>query len=252
MQPVVMADEYYISVVQTFGHYLLAEYERGMKKEAEKMGDIIKGNFRDTYRNITLKTLFGLKWMTNYCPKAKYLLKCDDDVVINFPIVLDILESSKSKTNTIWGPLTLKAKTMRAGKYYMFYSDYPFYYLPPYMRGSAYVMSIDILDSVFRTAEYVPAIPIDDVYVTGILPKILGINLSSTSAEKWGKEKPTACKLLTGEYIVGFYEKAEDQLATWKKMEQTLPSSCLPTTCGFFQWVFGKCSRFWKSLTTLE
>ena len=213
-----------------------------MLQEAEEKNDIIKGSFIDTYRNITLKSLFGIRWMTKYCPTAKYLLKCDDDVIIDFPKVLNILES-ESKTNTIWGPLTLNAKTRREGKYYLSYSHYPFYYLPPYMRGSGYVMSADTLGPVFKSSEYVPVIPIDDVYITGILGKILNINLSPTDAKKWGKMDATGCDILTGKYIVGIYETAKTMLEVWQVLATGNPSDCPPPKCGFFKRILGKCEQ---------
>ena len=168
-----------------------------------------------------MKSLFGLKWMTVFCPSAKYLLKCDDDVIINFPVIVDILESSE-RTNTIWGPLTINARTQRWGKYWLSWSDYPFFYLPPYTRGSAYVISADIIEPLFNTGEYVPMIPIDDVYVTGILGKILHINLYPKYAEKWGKFNPLPCDIRRNRTIVGILDDGTSLLNMWQKLTEKL------------------------------
>lgn len=46
-------------------------------------GDIVQGNFGDAYRNMTYKHVMGLKWVAHHCPMAKYVLKTDDDMVVN-------------------------------------------------------------------------------------------------------------------------------------------------------------------------
>ncbi|XP_075547265.1 beta-1,3-galactosyltransferase 4-like [Dermacentor variabilis] len=51
--------------------------------ESARYGDIIQADFRDTYRNLTLKSVFLLKWAFMYCSRAQFLLKTDDDVFVN-------------------------------------------------------------------------------------------------------------------------------------------------------------------------
>ena len=34
----------------------------------------------------------GLKWMSIFCPKAKYVLKTDDDIFVNIPLLIEALE----------------------------------------------------------------------------------------------------------------------------------------------------------------
>ena len=48
--------------------------------------------FQDTYQNLTIKTVMGLKWMSIFCPKAKYVLKTDDDIFVNIPLLIKALE----------------------------------------------------------------------------------------------------------------------------------------------------------------
>lgn len=54
-----------------------------VEKESMRYGDIVQGNFIDVYRNMTYKHVMGLKWVAHHCPKAKYVLKTDDDVMVN-------------------------------------------------------------------------------------------------------------------------------------------------------------------------
>uniref|UniRef100_H2XRS7 Hexosyltransferase n=2 Tax=Ciona intestinalis TaxID=7719 RepID=H2XRS7_CIOIN len=45
-------------------------------------GDILQADFHETYRNITLKAIMGLKWVVKYCPRAAYVTKVDDDMFV--------------------------------------------------------------------------------------------------------------------------------------------------------------------------
>ncbi|KAF9405943.1 hypothetical protein HW555_013507 [Spodoptera exigua] len=56
--------------------------------ESNSYGDIVQGNFIDAYRNMTYKHVMGLKWIVHHCPKVKYILKADDDILVNSPQML--------------------------------------------------------------------------------------------------------------------------------------------------------------------
>ena len=43
--------------------------------------------FQDTYRNLTLKTVMGLKWSAIFCPQARHVMKTDDDIFVNVPLL---------------------------------------------------------------------------------------------------------------------------------------------------------------------
>ena len=53
--------------------------------ESNVYHDIIQGDFIDRYTNLTFKSLLAMNWTEKYCSKAKYFIKSDDDMVINFP-----------------------------------------------------------------------------------------------------------------------------------------------------------------------
>ncbi|XP_053201843.1 beta-1,3-galactosyltransferase 5-like [Panonychus citri] len=51
------------------------ELQRSINQENKIHGDIIQGNFVDTYRNLTYKHVMGLKWITYYCRSAKFIIR---------------------------------------------------------------------------------------------------------------------------------------------------------------------------------
>ncbi len=44
---------------------------------------VLKQDFVDSYRNLTLKSIMWLKWTSDFCPNAQYVLKLDDDLIVN-------------------------------------------------------------------------------------------------------------------------------------------------------------------------
>lgn len=46
-------------------------------------GDIIRQDFLDTYNNLTLKTIMAFRWVTEFCPNARYIMKTDMDAFTN-------------------------------------------------------------------------------------------------------------------------------------------------------------------------
>lgn len=47
------------------------EHQTSLKVENRKYKDLIQGNFRDAYRNMTYKHVMALKWATYHCPSKR-------------------------------------------------------------------------------------------------------------------------------------------------------------------------------------
>ena len=52
-------------------------------EESEEFGDVVQGDFIDSYRNMTYKHLLGYRWINEHCPDASYVLKSDDDQFVD-------------------------------------------------------------------------------------------------------------------------------------------------------------------------
>ena len=152
------------------------QFEAAIRDEQTQSDDIIQGDFIDSYRNLTLKSLFGLKIVAEMCPNVKYLMKSDDDMFINLPFMIERLGELQLK-RSIMGPLINFSDVKMTGKWAMTDNEFPFPKFPPYLAGSAYVITTDIVVELLVTSDYVPYIFIDDVYVTGILGRILNVTL---------------------------------------------------------------------------
>ena len=209
-----------------FGLHKDPAWNAHLRRENEELGDVIQGDFLDTYKNMTLKSLLGLKWVVNHCPSATYLLKSDDDMFINIPYLIETLHY-RNMRRTIMGPLCLGSPVYRKGKWGIKKDDFPFSRYPPYEAGSAYVITGDIIAELFETSEYVPAIFIDDVYITGILGRIIGVDHAQQRGfAYWPTKAPVPCHIIYDDVITGHKMKGPILLDFWKRLKTTNPKTC--------------------------
>lgn len=191
--------------------------------EHDKYNDILQGDFFDDYRNMTLKSLLGLKYVSEHCSRnVRYMLKSDDDMFINLPFLIHALNITRPN-RTIIGPFNGKSKVLRKGKWKLSRTEYPFSWFPPYESGSAYIITMDITTELFETSNYVPWIFIDDVYITGILGKIL--NVKHLHFPKlfsyWTDRKPQPCDIIRNRKIT--FTKCSHQVLRqlWDNLQNT-------------------------------
>ena len=76
-------------------------------EESAKFGDILQADMVDHYNNLTLKSVFTLKFFLNESnfedSKAPfYLMKVDNDVYLNVPQLLRLLEDKKLKRSPMF------------------------------------------------------------------------------------------------------------------------------------------------------
>lgn len=115
-------------------------------KEISEHGDIVYGNFKDAYRNLTYKHVMGLKWVTHHCSVAKYVLKTDDDVLVNSRELRHFLARELSP----WGARDLimcqvlknaKAQRSAKSKWKVTTHEYAKQYYPTYCAGMCHFSS---------------------------------------------------------------------------------------------------------------
>ena len=198
-----------------------------IRSENDIYDDIIQGNFTDAYRNMTIKSLLGLKWVSENCDRdtVPYMLKSDDDMFISIPYLIDIL-LTRRPTRSIMGPLNRHSKVYRTGKWAINKTTFPFVWYPPYEGGSCYVISNDIVRELYETSAYVTPIFIDDVYVTGILARIIGANhVRQRGFASWVDKPPTACDFVSRKKIAGTKVTPALMYVLWKAVNSA-NSSC--------------------------
>lgn len=151
------------------------ETQKKIDAESRKYLDVIQGNFLDVYRNLTLKHIMSLKYASYHCPQAKYILKTDDDVFVNMPLMTSFLSNDLSPFGTsklLLCSVQKFASVFRTyrSKWRVAFKEYPFRKYPPYCLGWAILYSPDVVFTLYKSAQNTSDIFwIDDVHITGIL-----------------------------------------------------------------------------------
>ena len=73
-----------------------ASLQLNIEEESRKFGDIVQEGFIDSYNNLTVKSVMLLKWVTQRCNSAFYIMKTDDDTMVNLQSLQHFLQSHQS------------------------------------------------------------------------------------------------------------------------------------------------------------
>ncbi|XP_017013247.2 uncharacterized protein [Drosophila takahashii] len=180
-------------------------------------GDLIRGNFIDSYNNLTLKTISTLEWADLHCPKAKYILKTDDDMFINVPKLLTFLDKHKEK-RIIYGRLAKKWKPIRnkKSKYYVSVDQFAAGVFPSFTTGPAYVLTGDIVHELYVRSLKTVYLKLEDVFTTGIVAKSL--NIKRVQANEFVNRRISFNPCNIRNAISVHMIKSNEQFDLWKKL----------------------------------
>lgn len=180
-------------------------------------GDLIRGNFIDSYNNLTLKTISTLEWADLHCPKAKYVLKTDDDMFINVPKLLAFLDKHKDK-RTIFGRLAKKWKPIRnkKSKYYVSVDQFAAGVFPSFTTGPAYVLTGDVVHDLYMRSLKTVYLKLEDVFTTGIVAKSLDIKRVQANEFVNRRISFNPCNIRNA--ISVHMIKSNEQFDLWKKL----------------------------------
>lgn len=148
-----------------------------LETESEQFGDIVIGQFVDTYRNLTRKTIMGYEWLTSFCLEAQFVVKTDDDVLVNiFKLTKDIeawLPTDATSSN-IWCAVHWRERVIRDrnSAFYASPIDFPDYIFPKHCAGVGYVTTNTVINRIIDeiSRSFLGRICThEDVFMTGIV-----------------------------------------------------------------------------------
>ncbi|XP_071167294.1 beta-1,3-galactosyltransferase 5-like [Mytilus edulis] len=221
----------HIEYIFVLGQTLKPEIQQKINKESEKYMDIVQGNFVDSYRNLTYKLVFSLFWVNNFCSNTKFVVKVDDDVIINIVLLIQHLQQKKKDnllTNVLECYMLIDKGPIRRNnsKWRTSLLEYPFPKYPPYCNGNPSIMSIDVIIKMYDTTKEVPFLWLEDVYGGGFLPWISNIEM----------HQPTCYGIyVTNENIHGnacklFYLSSSSNIIfhkdIWEQISKQMNTSC--------------------------
>lgn len=157
--------------------------------------DILQGSFIDAYRNMTYKHVMAFKFYTYSCPNAQILIKVDDDVFVNTPLISQYISNKENPTSLNYSnnninlfsenllfcdkySQSLVKRTYRS-KWRVSFKEYSKRYYPPYCPGFAIIYSSDVVFRLYSAAQKHKYFWIDDVLITGVIASSINITITS-------------------------------------------------------------------------
>ena len=144
-----------------------------LKVESDNNHDIIQIDFKDSYANLTYKTITGVRWANEYCENAKYVMKTDDDMYVNtelLPLLMKQIPLENFLGGFCWGPSQPHRDVN--SKWYVPYQSYKGSWFPSMCSGTGYILSSDIIPRILATSRNIPFFHLEDVYLAICLNKI--------------------------------------------------------------------------------
>ncbi|GFT00438.1 n-acetyllactosaminide beta-1,3-N-acetylglucosaminyltransferase 4 [Nephila pilipes] len=158
-----------------------------IEHEGYRYGDLVQINLTESFRNLGKKSMAGLLWSKNFCSKADFVMKTDDDILVHVPNLLKALEGSRNTDSLLMCHENRMRKILRKElldrtdlpssyhKYEVSRNELPGQYYPPYCSGMAYVFTSSVRDRLLDASMTTPIFFIEDVYLTGFCRHKAGI-----------------------------------------------------------------------------
>jgi hypothetical protein len=166
--------------------------------EFDTYRDVVQQTFIDAYRNLTYKGIIklsyntiylyiisvgimALNWISRHCNQVPYILKTDDDMLINMFSILNHLYTltyvypTEAWRTSIACLVWTRMRVTRdpSSKWFVSSNEYPYEHFERYCSGSAYFITQDLIQPLFQATRYIPFFWIDDYYITGLLPRAI-------------------------------------------------------------------------------
>ena len=148
-------------------------------REGHIYKDIVQDDFIDSRENRSLKGIMSLKWLTENCANAKYVIKVDDNYLVNvFNLIPYLQIEVRKRERMIICNVDPNNKSLKSSK------QKP----PPHCQGNSWIITRDLIPELYVMSMRVKPIPEDNVYITGLLPNFLR-NISYLQAMSWDTDK---------------------------------------------------------------
>uniref|UniRef100_A0A8C4SLJ9 Hexosyltransferase n=2 Tax=Erpetoichthys calabaricus TaxID=27687 RepID=A0A8C4SLJ9_ERPCA len=120
--------------------------------ESHQHKDIIQGKFNDSDGNLILKMKLMLEWVVTFCPFARFIIKSDEDMFVNYKSLVEYLLGLKRHPDDLYiGRVIHQEMPDRnaQSKDFIPLSQYSEKYYPDYCSGAAFVISQDVARKIF-------------------------------------------------------------------------------------------------------
>ena len=151
------------------------QLDKKIEKESNRYNDIVQESFQDSYLNLTLKTIQGITWVSKYCSNAKYVLKVDDDVIVNSYSLLSYLENLKLNTSNnllCFNHKNAPISRRSSSKFFVSYNEFKTNSYPQYCDGPAYMFQGNLAQPLYEASLVTKYFKFEDVYFGELAAKL--------------------------------------------------------------------------------
>uniref|UniRef100_A0A224YQ19 Hexosyltransferase n=1 Tax=Rhipicephalus zambeziensis TaxID=60191 RepID=A0A224YQ19_9ACAR len=147
------------------------EVQRKVLAEAEIHGDVVQGDFVDSYENLTYKSAMLLRWAREKCSETDFVLKIDDDVLLSVWDLAAVANGLRGIERSMWGYLYRGFRPHRnvASKWYVSREKYAPDTYPDFLSGTGYLISGDAISALEDVTHDECFFTLEDIYLTGIV-----------------------------------------------------------------------------------
>ena len=161
-----------------------------IEHEHTQYGDIVQGDFVDTYHNLSYKAVLGNLWASEFCQQAEFVVKTDDDMFVDLYEVYVLtrkylINAEYVRNKFIMCPVWRGLPIIRdkKNKWYAPFDDIPedtrarkgHEVYPVSCSGWLWITNPGTSAAIASAAKQVKFFWIDDVWVTGYIAKHLNI-----------------------------------------------------------------------------
>uniref|UniRef100_A0A0N7ZD34 Hexosyltransferase n=1 Tax=Scylla olivacea TaxID=85551 RepID=A0A0N7ZD34_SCYOL len=185
-------------------------------REAERHRDLVVVDFPEHYRSLTYKHVLALSWAAAFCPSAAFLLKMDDDIMVDVWALAALLRAGPVldaqgrlqagltsggrplARHEAWtaGLVQRGLRPQRAGgKWRVTQQEYTGHVYPDFLSGWAYLVTRPAAAALLQAAASLPPFWIDDVHVTGTAAALAGVPRYALNRHYSLLSSPAACCL---------------------------------------------------------
>ncbi|NXK61581.1 B3GT2 galactosyltransferase, partial [Sylvietta virens] len=213
-----------VAVVRLFmlGIEATGASEDVLLQESQQYRDIIQQDFLDTYNNLTLKTLMGMRWVASYCSGTRFAMKTDSDVFVNTVYLIEkLLRPLPPPTlNYFTGHLMTDSSPIRnkTSKWYISEEEFPGNRFPPFCSGTGYIFSGDLAAKIVRASLMIKYIHLEDVYV-GLCLKAMGVEIEPSDHSLFNMYKVYFSPCMYNRLITSHRIKPHEHILYWETVQ---------------------------------
>ncbi|NXS88022.1 B3GT2 galactosyltransferase, partial [Erpornis zantholeuca] len=192
-------------------------------RESNQYHDIIQQDFLDTYNNLTLKTLMGMRWVASYCSGTRFAMKTDSDVFVNtMHLIEKLLRPLPPLTqNYFTGCLMTGHSPIRnkASKWYISEEEFPGNRYHPFCSGTGYVFSGDLAAKIINASLTIKSIHLEDVYV-GFCLNAKGIKIVPPPHSLFNIHKVPFSPCVYNKIITSHHIEPHEHINYWETLQE--------------------------------